>query len=194
MLSLFLVLLMERMERNKGTKPERDRDVGQKYKSGNEKKQVKAKTDKLILELPRLSKWFKGHPKVAHLEIVAEQPSCIQIVFLTINVLEDVGDAAGDDVDEDDADMCNEHIATVDGGDSDNEVEIPPNVMIDIYANDIGLWPEKIDEGLRCYWLEKGSADCRHSHKIFENSAVTYKDRVRHYLLVSIPLLEKPSI
>ena len=179
MLSL-LVLLMERVERNKSTKPKRDRDVGRKYKSGNEKKQVKAKTDKLISELPRLSKWFKGPPKEAHLEIVAEQPNCSTDNFSYDNVSEDVGDAAGDDVDEDDADTCNEQIATVYGGDSDNEVEIPRNVMIDIYPNDIGLWPEKIDEGLRCYWLEKGSADCRHSHENFENSAVTYKDRVRH--------------
>ena len=58
----------------------------------------------------------------------------------------DVADVAGDDVDEVDADTSNEEITTVDGGDSDNEVEIPCKVMIQIYPNDIGLWPQKIDK------------------------------------------------
>ena len=63
MLCLFLVFLMGRMERNKSTKPKHDWNLGRKYKSGNEKKREKAKTDKLISELPKLSKW--GPPKEA---------------------------------------------------------------------------------------------------------------------------------
>ena len=52
---------------------------------------------------------------------------------------------------EDDADTSSEEIAIVDGN-SYNEVEIPREVMIDIYPNDIELWLEKIDGGFRCYW------------------------------------------
>ena len=54
--------------------------------------------------------------------------------------------------------------------------------MIDceLYSNDIGLWPEHIDEGMRCYWLKNGSADCRNYDGPFDKSAITSKDRVRH--------------
>ena len=55
----------------------------------------------------------------------------------------------------------------------------PVNVLFDT-QNDIGLWPEKIGNDFREYWLEKGNESCRNLDSDFEQSAKQEGDRTRH--------------
>lgn len=48
------------------------------------------------------------------------------------------------------------------------------------FENDLGLWPRKISEEMRDYWLKRGSTDCQHCHGDFKESAVKELDRTRH--------------
>ena len=52
--------------------------------------------------------------------------------------------------------------------------------IIDIYPNDVGLWPCHIRDTFRDYWLEQGSKNCRNIHSDFKNSGVKEKNRIRH--------------
>ena len=51
--------------------------------------------------------------------------------------------------------------------------------IIDIYSNDVGLWPCHISD-IGDYWLEQGSKNCRNIHSDFKNLGVKDKNRIRH--------------
>ena len=50
------------------------------------------------------------------------------------------------------------------------------NTGIDSYPNDIGLWPNEINDTFRDYWLTRGNKECRNNDSDFKNSAKTEQD------------------
>ena len=42
-----------------------------------------------------------------------------------------------------------------------NDVQ-PEAVVLHEFENDLGIWPKKLDESMRSFWIEMGSSDCRH--------------------------------
>ena len=54
------------------------------------------------------------------------------------------------------------------------------NTGTDSYPNDIGLWPNEINDTFRDYWLTRGNKECRNNDSDFKTSAKTERDRRRH--------------
>ena len=49
------------------------------------------------------------------------------------------------------------------------------STTIFIFSNDLGMWPKRLSEIDREYWIETGSKDCQHSNSNFSKSTQFYK-------------------
>ena len=173
------------MEKEK-KKTKRARDEGRKYQSGANKAKKRKNTEKLISELPKLSSWFKkssenvsdaqqaSYSNSVDSDIISEQWNYNDVHNILHYIVSSV--------------ELSEKSLVV----TDEETEATENVGFDwsknnlvessfeTYSNDIGWWPDHIGEGMKSYWLGKGSAECRNYDEDFEICSVKYTDCVRH--------------
>ena len=49
------------------------------------------------------------------------------------------------------------------------------STTIFIFSNDLGMWPKRLSETDREYWIETGSKDCQHSNSNFSKSTRFYE-------------------
>ena len=171
----------------KGGNNSRKRYQGRSYKSGSQKRKAKKNEQKMISELPKITMLLgnKCHDQRVTTEEIGKHRSETEAEE-PINELPGVSTVTAGDDEQEEPDIS---MATAsDDEQHDHEVDEPDistatasdERIIDIYPNDVGLWPCHIRDTFRDYWLEQGSKNCRNIHPDFKNLGVKEKNRIRH--------------
>ena len=165
----------------------RDRDKGRKYKSGSAKRKFKSESEKKLNELSKITSFLRK-------ENASEIVECLQALDTLgctpprcsssstpcgekeITIIASPVDTSGDEeIDvRSDVDMGTAEEVTVTIACEEE------NTGIDSYPNDIGLWPNEINNTFRDYWLTRVNKECQNNDSDFKNSAKTEHDRTRH--------------
>ena len=133
-------------------------DKTSRYKPGNVKRQEKQVRAENIRSLPKITQWIQ-------LQSVSEPEESQSHSDASVTTEKNFT-----------TDM-NQQLPT--NSCASNDVQ-PEAVVLHEFENDLGLWPKKLDESMRSFWIERGSSDCRHNDGDFKESSVKEADRTRH--------------
>ena len=154
----------------------RDRDKGRKYKSGSAKRKSKSESEMKLNELSKITSFLRKENASEIVEcpraldtLGCTPPGCssssapcgekeITIIASPVDTSEDEEIDVRSDVDMGTAEEVTVTIAC--------EEE---NTGIDSCPNDIGLWPNEINDTFRDYWLTRGNKECRNNASDFKN-------------------------
>lgn len=152
----------------------RDRDKRRKYKPGSVKRQEKAEEIERTGKFPKITqKWNVPAGSESGTSHSGEG-------FASERASTSTDGTAQSDISRNICEQATSNCGSVPGRVEVEQGEEVGGSADERFENDVGLWPKKLSEQVRSYWLGKGSSEYQNCHSDFKESAIREQDRIRH--------------